>query len=502
MEASNHPEMILLNLVLQTRKLKEVLQAGVRPDHFGVPQAKEGFQYLLEFTKNPSYEGGLPTIAQFSRKYPWFTVTAVPEGVTPVSIAHDVIELSLQRAVTTKVFDLQHKKFVTPEDVEGAVRELKDLLAKHNIIDPAKAAANMGLMQKWYDEGKEKGVTGIPYPWEALNIATRGIQQHDFILLYGRPKHGKTWTLLKVVDHLLSTLPDGKKIVFVSYEMDLQRLVNRLGCIRARINYGRFNQGELSEDEKGKMDLAILDIERMSRKHGKEIIFAGPAIKATGTRKGFSVMDIEQLIDREKPVICMIDGLVHAVDIRTGKRSREWNVVGNISSDTKQMALASHIPVMATHWASRESEGTAPVETQKDIGYADALGQDADLSLRITKIRTQGGGKELILQPEGAREFELLGFTAGAEFCEDLGYKDSITDIGVLKKKLAKAIEDPMEAATKKSSKGGGGGSGGGKVSVADEARKAHQELTKPGGKKSKADDAPIPPEDVKESIH
>jgi replicative DNA helicase len=210
------------------------------------------------------------------------------------------------------------------------------------------------------------------------------------------------------------------RILFVSFEMDTQKLINRLACIRSRVNYGKFNKGLFDTQEMARMTTALDDIKKSAAK-GHEIIFAGPAINKSGRRrKGFSILDIEQMARDNNVCAIFIDGLLHATDVRTGKKSRDWNVISNLSSDTKLMALGLGVPVLATHQANREGEKETPVDSQRDMAYADALGQDTDMSLRVTKIRGPNDSRQLLLQPTGAREFELLGFTCSAAFCEGL----------------------------------------------------------------------------------
>jgi len=442
---SQNPETLALAFILQTRSLGEFLKAGLRPDHFGPPH-REAVEFLIQSMKET---GGLPTLTQFIRRFPWFQPEPIPEGITTLSVTKEVIEFSLQREVSSRVFGLQAKQFVTSDQLRDVIRDLKDLLAKHETFDLAPADENTQIVRDWYREGEIKQITGIPYPWKELNIETRGIQKHDFILIFGRPKNGKTWVLMSLLAYLLPRMPNDSRILFVSYEMDLQRLMNRLACIIAQVDYGKFNKAQLSQEEYKKYELGLAIIEEAKRKYGRRIFFAGPAIRSSG-RKGFSMLDIEQAAETIEPIAIFIDGLLHAKDSRTGKRSRDWSVVSNISSDTKALALARHCPIICTHQANRESEMVPMIETQRDIAYADALAQDADLSIRVTKCRTAEGQRRLLLQPEGAREFELLGFTIGGSFCEDMEIKEVMSEPSAIRALLSRAEDqDPVAAAAR-----------------------------------------------------
>jgi replicative DNA helicase len=471
-----NPELLILTAIVANRCLDEVLKAGLRPDHFGMPTTKEAFEYLLSFRKEAGQAGAIPTMSQFRRKFPWFQSEMPPSATTPTSLTKEMMEVSLQREVATGVFDLKEKQGSTTQDVEKLIGQLKDLLARHKTLELAGAAEATALVETWYELGGENSITGLPYPWSALNNETRGVQTHDFILIFGRPKSTKTWQLLRFLsglqDHLVLQGTQ-KPILFVSFEMDLQRLTNRLACIKGRVSYERFNKKTLSGVEYGNLCMGLTALQ-LSKERGVPIYFAGPAICASG-KKGFSMLDIEQAADEVKPAAIFIDGLLHAADIRTGKKSREWSVISNISSDVKQMSLSLHCPVIATHQANRESEVISPVNTQRDIAYADALAQDCDLTLRITKLRaTTKEPRMVLMQPEGAREFELLGFTTFGDLCENMEYKETITEEKSLRQLLKRAaVEDPVEEARQKSS----GSKGGKSVSkMAQEAAAAKQD--------------------------
>lgn len=469
-----NPELLILTTIIQNRCLDEMLKAGLRPDHFGMPATKEAFEYILSFRKEPGQSGALPTLAQFRRKFIWFQSELPPEATTPTSLAREMIEISIQREVATGVFDLKERQGATVQDVEKLIGKLKDLIGRHKTLNLAEAAEASHLVQEWYDKGGEGNITGIPYPWNALNYETRGVQEHDFILIYGRPKSTKTWQLLKFLANLQDYfLQKGKKkpLLFVSYEMDLQRLTNRLSCIKAKVSYEKFNKKMLSSEEKGRIAKAAIALQK-AKEMGVPIYFTGPAISA---KKGFSMLDIEQVSDEIKPAAIFIDGLLHAADVRTGKKSREWAVISNISSDVKQMSLALHCPVIATHQANRESEVITPVNTQRDIAYADALAQDCDLTLRITKLKPEKSGqKSILIQTEGAREFELLGFTVNGDLCEDMEQKMSISSEKTLKQLLTRAIEDPIEEARNAKASGKGNTITKSVAALAQEAAKAN----------------------------
>jgi energy-coupling factor transporter ATP-binding protein EcfA2 len=431
-------------MVLERRCLDELLSGGLRAEHLGMPGVQQAFKYLVEHRAEYS---SLPTLSEFVRQNPGVIPEPAPPDVSPAAVAAELIGLSLQRQVAVQLAALQSKTLTTPQAVQEAITQMRTLLYDHQPNTTVTAGGMSAEPLAWYERGKDATITGLPYPWPVLNTETRGIQPTDFIVLYGRPKSGKTFELLHVLNHI-SQQREGR-VLFVSFEMSRNQLMNRLACIRAKVDYGRFNKGLLSPTEYQTLGDALADI-RYSEKLGREIVFAGPAISPARRKKAYSLLDVEQAARDTGAIAVFIDGLLHAADVRTGKRSREWTVISNLSSDAKQLALSLNVPVIVTHQANREGEKDVPVDSQRDIANADALGQDADMTLRITKIRAdRSGARQLLLQPTGAREFELPGFLVSGAFCEGMtDWCERVDDYKKLKSLLRKEVdEDPLDAA-------------------------------------------------------
>lgn len=436
-----NPELVAISMCVGQRLLDPMLAAGLRPDHMGLPVVREALAWLIDYSRQ---HRALPTQTEFHRKFPALDPVPVPSRVTPESISNEIIALSLHREAMTRLEMLRTQTQLTSADVQSTVSQLRTLLSEHQTGGPVTAAEAMDMALRWYEQGKDRSVTGLPYPWDCLNIETRGIHPGEFLLWYGRPKVGKTFILLYILACMHAQVEG--RVLFVSFEMDLQRLVNRLACIRALLPYAAFRKCLLDEKQLRALHESIIYFEESKTKRESEIVFDGPAINPHRRKKGYTILDIEQRARDVEAKAVFIDGLLHAGDIRTGKRARDWSVVGNISSDTKQMALLLNIPVLATHQANREGEKDVPINSQVDIAYADALGQDADATYRITRLRSSDKyGRRLLIQPTGAREFELLGFLVNGECCNGFdGVAVPVTSEKELRKHLKKEdVADP-----------------------------------------------------------
>lgn len=436
-----NPELVVCALAIQDRKMADIVGRGVRPSHFGSPQIRGLFQYLMDVYSDPASKKAIPTLEQVRRRFPWYQMIPISQGVTAELMALEVMSLSLQREAGIAVAQITSESLVTVDAVNIAITQLRDLAGGHQETSAVTLAQSAGLAREWYEAGKDGKITGVPYPYKDLNTETRGMHPGEFILLYGRPKSGKTFSLLEILAHVHALNPESR-ILFVSFEIVKERIVNRLACMLEKLDYGRFNRGELSEGEQERLYQWTEHLQQPGT-GAEQIWLDGPAIHDYTRKKGYTLLDIEQRAILINADIVFIDGLLHAKDLRTKQKSREWSVVSNISSDTKAMAIGLHCPVVCTHQANRESEFLpAGEETQRDIAYSDALAQDADVALRV--IQTTLNEQPIrVFQIPGAREFKLLGFKTHADYCTRLDYIDAIQNKDELKRLLSREAREP-----------------------------------------------------------
>lgn len=446
-----NPEFLLLGLIIEKRKMAEVLRSGVRPAHFGSPQLGKLFKYLYDTYNDPAKKGTIPTEQQVRRRFPWYQPPLLDIGVTAQGTASEVIGLSLQREALLAITEIQTNELITVDAVNEAVAKLRDLASAHQEIAAMALSESAHLAAEWYEAGRNRKITGRPYPYPDLNVETRGMHAGDFILLYGRPKSGKTFSLLEIMIHVLQNDPEAR-ILFVSFEVVAQRIINRLACLLEKLDYGRFNRGELDAQEHLRLERWTAELSA-SNSIGERLWLDGPAIHKQTRKKTYNLIDVEQRALLLGANVVFIDGLLHASDVRTKQRSREWNVVSNISSDTKAMAISLNCPVVCTHQANRESEFIPATEdTQRDIAYSDALAQDADVALRIVST-TQNQKPIRLFQIPGAREFKMLGFTAHANYCAEMGFIGVVPNKRALRELLSKEAKDPPSAAARTAAK-------------------------------------------------
>ena len=101
-------------------------------------------------------------------------------------------------------------------------------------------------------------------------------------------------------------------------------------------------------------------------------------------------------------------------DGRTGIRGRDWKQIANISSDLKDMAQGLGIPVIGTTQAKRGADQTKGDDLE-ELGFADAIGQDADIVTRVFKGKNAATGKPKVMMTfPGVRDSVLNPFVINA----------------------------------------------------------------------------------------
>jgi hypothetical protein len=123
-----------------------------------------------------------------------------------------------------------------------------------------------------------------------------------------------------------------------------------------------------------------------------------------------------------KPDLAIIDGLYLMKDDRSGKKDVDWKAMASISRDTKAAARDFGIPVIGVTQANRGSQKSMG-EDLTETAYSDAFGQDADLVMKVNKVRNkETGARELVIGIPGGREAELDGFVINGNPCYDFSF--------------------------------------------------------------------------------
>lgn len=256
----------------------------------------------------------------------------------------------------------------------------------------------------------------------------------------------------------------GYRVLVYSKEMDTRTMMRRAASIIAKIDYAELKTGGLSEDDEDTFfgTLEHLDLrEKEGAIDGRRAAmhFISDRDISSRGKGGVTVEILSAEAERFGADLVLVDGFYLMRDGRTGVKSRDWKQVGNVSSDIKEMAQNLGIPVIGTTQANRGASKTVGDDVD-EIGYADAIGQDADLVIRVHKSKNLATGKpKLMFTFPGTRDSVMNPFVINAWPGKDFSLLQSTVDVDAFLKD--KKDSDAEEEG--KTPGGGGNGSAGGR---------------------------------------
>jgi replicative DNA helicase len=270
-----------------------------------------------------------------------------------------------------------------------------------------------------------------PWPWAPLQEVTMGVQDTDYIILYGRPKSMKSWVLCFIIGYIL-TLNLSYRVLIYSKEMDADEIFERIGCVIAGVVYGNFTQGKLTPEERRNI-MIILDMLQALRDSMTVVCLSAQDVKQGQD----TVAWLESKIERYKPQAVFVDGMYLMSDGAGAKKTHER--VANISREMRQLILRKRVPVIATVQANREAAKNEEANIE-EVAFSDSLGQDATMLIRVINEWKKANNTLALVMGGATRRYKLNGFRIYGEPAINFSYYGELSEADaqdVLKKEAA-----------------------------------------------------------------
>ncbi len=227
---------------------------------------------------------------------------------------------------------------------------------------------------QYLDAACQRGgdLVGLATGYADLDKITSGLQAQDLIILAARPSMGKTSMALCIAENIAMTRDaNAKPVAFFSLEMSARSLTLRSIASQARVDFGRLRNGDLADDEWGRVTNATqrLNAARLHIDDAPALTVSDIAArcrKLARTHGGLSlvVVDYLQLIASR------------------GKSENRNIEVMKISQDLKALAKSLQVPVIALSQLNRGLEQrTNKRPIMADLRDSGSIEQDADLVL-------------------------------------------------------------------------------------------------------------------------
>ena len=423
----NTEQEIISNLI-NTGEFNIVKELDLKPSEFRTEEGKETFLWIWKQVKDPKQDGSVPKADRVVRKFPTFDYSPTKESIE--GLICDLRELHLKLDINTVLDEMADLIIdnADPQDIlVESLRKLKKLEIKSSDIDGLyldKTAADM-LKNEYETKSECGGIDGIPYPWEPLNKATGGMHPEEFIVVYGRPKNMKTWIATAI---LSCAYEFNSRVLIYSKEMSREGMLRRMVSILARLPYSKIKEATL-EDSDLEIYYDFLDSLEQSEDDPDKSRRAMCFISDKGRKRSSSVGTIEAVAEKFRPDVILVDGFYLMSDQRSKQRNADWKSIAHISQDLKALAQYLNCTVVGTTQANRS--GAQKVSSDlDDLSFADSVGMDADLLMRVWRgPNPSGEGASVAISFPGVRDALLRAFVVNANPGIDFSLQKSKVDM-------------------------------------------------------------------------
>ena len=414
-------EMQLISRIVYTGDLATVLEWGITIDDFRTVEGKSLFNGICTYYSDPASKLSVLGPNLFRETFPQIQLVA-DNSVSTEALCHElrkarVIAESKER-YTEFLSDVEANPEQAISEIHTRFTKLLGLGVRKNT--DVTMSASLGRTMTKYRYVKQHGTGAFAkmlWPWEKMNEVTGGVQEDDYVVIYGRPKSMKTWVLSSIA---AAAFEQEKRALIYTKEMTPDNIFMRSAAIIAKTPYQEFRGGKLEEEQE-----YILD--RLAE-FSKESAFDPICLSGRDADGGDTVAWLHSKIEKYKPDVVFIDGM-YLLKSMARKTAATWEHVTSISRAIRDMVLATRIPAICTMQANR-SAAKHSAGNLDELAYADAIGQDATIAMRSI---AEKASPTIALVMAGSREFKLHGIRINAIPAVDFSFKEVMTEKDIKK---------------------------------------------------------------------
>lgn len=409
----------LLSKIVRHDALKPAIEWGLREEDFLTDEGRAIYQHMLMMIRDPRFNGSTPGVNVMALLYPNFDMCD-DESVSLEAYCTMVREGKL----AVEVQSAFREALASPENAVERTTKLMDRLQRNVLSvaygqrDDVNFADALTRIVADYDL-KESGVdlSVGKWPWDSFNETSGGLQNDDYIVLYGRPKSKKSWVLAAFIASLY--LQD-KTVLIYTKEMTADNIFTRVAACIVGVPYQELRTGRLSREDRQKLGMlqqVVAELQATQRM----ICLNGKDSSGNDT-----VEWLEAKAKKYKPDIIFIDGLYLMNDSRGSKNQKDNFRVQNISRACRQMVLTLGIPLVATLQATRAASAHKSANLD-EIAFSDAIGQDVTCAIRVINEDDTPGQEKITLVVGGSREYKFSGCRIWGKCANDFGWIENLS---------------------------------------------------------------------------
>jgi replicative DNA helicase len=362
-------EHLLISKVIQTGELTELIDAGIRPEHFSGEWA-DIWLWLLNYWREYS---NVPTPRAFKQEY-GDTRLLNAENEPFAALIDELYgaykQQHLVNAITSALPALNNN------ETEEAYAKLSEGLQKASV--ETSRLRDVDLTQSWegrlekYEEMRNtpNGLRGIPTGFLGLDRITAGLRPQQLVTFVGEAKKGKSLMTLIMANaaHNHGIVP-----MYVSFEMSIEEQAARYDAIISGIPHTRIIRGDLTAADMDKLSKALSLRKNMQ-----------PFVMTEDTSSLTTVSGLAGKVQQHRPRLLIVDG-VYLMDDEQGEPKGSPQALTNITRSLKRLAQRFDIPIIGTTQVLSWKLGNKKSRqiTAEAIGYTSSFAQDSDLVLGV-----------------------------------------------------------------------------------------------------------------------
>lgn len=330
------------------------------------------------------------------------------EPQAPISYVIDQFKRRYQRREAQKTIKAV-SRLVAPnptEAVDVAFREFsrlrKEMTEHRYVVD----SDELGITLDRYKERANKR-TDIPtFGFAEVDKDLNGIVGLVFVI--ARPKRYKSWMLMQAA---VWNQYSGKTVSFETLEMPKEEMLDRYTCMRACLNWSKFQHGALSIDDLE----AIRKAEEENKDNPVKVHFHHPK---RGER---TVAHMQMRAEEIGAQLILIDQLKWIECEKKVAADQRWREVEFICEDLKEMSNV--IPTLVAAQFNRQAASMGEMADLSKIGLSDAIGQTADLLLGIHASKEMLQSHVLEFGVIDSRNFQQFRYEMKVELSKNSSFK-------------------------------------------------------------------------------
>lgn len=352
----------ILSKILATKDDAIIKNNGLTYDYFPGYEAELGF-----IDSHISMYGNVPDTATFLSEFPDFEIVEVAE-----SDRYLLDTIREEYLYSKSVPVIKKAAELLKSDANAAAQymigELPNL--QPNYTTPAvDIVHDDSRVKEFEDRMNNKDAWCIPTGFEELDDIIGGWEtSEEFVVLFARTNQGKSWILVKTVEHAWMI---GKNVGYISPEMSANKLAYRFDTL-----YKNFSNTALMRGDQNTVPIEEYRkySEELAKRENKFLV-STPA----DFNKQITVSKLRNFVITNKLDMLAIDGITYMTDERYKRGDNKTTSLTNISEDLMQLSCDLHIPILVVVQSNRggvKEEDNATPELE-DIRDSDGISHNA-----------------------------------------------------------------------------------------------------------------------------